>query len=76
MKLEAKKPSNEPVAAFIARLWFLESYIISPIKAPTNGPIITPNGIGAMIPTINPIFVPQTPYELPPNFLVPRAGIT
>jgi hypothetical protein len=61
IKLDARKPRRDPVAAFNARLWFVESYIISPTKAPTNGPIITPNGIGARIPIINPMFVPQTP---------------
>lgn len=76
IKLEARKPSKDPVAAFNARLWFLESYINSPTKAPTKGPMITPKGMGAIIPTIKPILVPQIPYELPPNFLVPLAGIT
>ena len=36
---------------------------------------MNPKGIGASNPTIKPIFVPQIPYELPPNFLVPLAGM-
>ena len=76
IKLEAKKPIKEPVAAFRALLWSLELFSISPINAPTNGPMINPKGMGAKMPTSKPIFVPQMPYALPPNFLVPFAGIT
>jgi hypothetical protein len=52
--------------------WLL---IISPAKAPINGPIIKPKGGKKNIPTTNPIVAPQTPPFVPPNFLVPQMGI-
>lgn len=74
INVEAKKPKNEPIAAFMA---FLKSFLFnsSPIKAPQNGPIIMPPGMGAMSPTIKPIDVPIIPALLPPNRFVPITGI-
>ena len=43
-KVEVRKPTNEPVAAHIASLPFLEANHHSPIKAPKKGPQINPNG--------------------------------
>ena len=71
INVETKNPMNDPVAAFKARLESFWSKINSPIKAPANGPMINPKGIGVRIPTIKPIFVPQIPYLLPPKRLVP-----
>lgn len=75
-KVEAKNPIKEPIAAFNARETSRLSNINSPIKAPRNGPKIKPNGMGAMIPMIRPILVPQMPYLLPPKRLVHCAGMT
>lgn len=61
MNVEARNPIKDPVAAFKARLWFLESYTSSPIKAPAKAPIRNPNGKGESRPTTNPILVPQIP---------------
>ena len=44
-------------------------------EAPKKGPITNPKG-GKNKPTIKPILVPQTPYFVPPNFLVPFEGKT
>ena len=73
MKEPNKKPTKEPIAALKD---FFESWppIISPIKAPTNGPMITPNGPSQKA-AIKPSVQPQTPYFVPPNFLVPQIGM-
>ena len=71
---DAKKPRNDPKAAFNA-FSPLELFIISPTKAPKKGPISIPNGIGDIIPIISPTDVPITPYLDPPNFFVPIAGM-
>ena len=76
INVDAKKPMIEPIAALKARFKLFLSNSNSPINAPTKGPIKKPKGIGVINPTTNPILVPQTPYLLPPNFLVPCAGIT
>ena len=68
-------PRKEPKAAFPAVLESLR-FINSPIKAPTKGPIKTAKGIGIKIPAIRPRLAPIIPFLLPPNFLVPIAGIT
>lgn len=67
-------PIKDPKAAFRADLELL-LFMISPIKAPTKGPIITPKGIGAINPTTNPIVAPIIPALLPPKRLVPIAGM-
>ena len=74
IKLEAKKPINDPKAAFNADLE-LDLLTISPINAPTNGPIMIPKGTGKTIPTTNPKVAPIIPNLLPPAYLVPKAGI-
>lgn len=71
---DAKKPRNDPKAAFNA-FFPLELFIISPTKAPKKGPISIPNGIGDITPIISPTVVPITPYLDPPNFFVPMAGM-
>ena len=71
---EAIKPRNEPKAALSALSISLR-WIISPISAPKKGPIIIPKGIGDNKPTTRPIVVPIIPDRLPPNRLVPSAGI-
>ena len=70
MNEPSKKPTKEPMAALND---FFESWppIISPIKAPMNGPIITPNGPNQKA-AIKPIVQPHTPYLVPPNLLVPQ----
>ena len=73
-KDDAKKPRNDPKAAFNA-FFPLELFIISPTKAPKKGPISIPNGIGDITPIISPTVVPITPYLDPPNFFVPMAGM-
>jgi len=74
INVEAKNPKNEPKAAFTALLNVL-LFISSPTKAPKNGPIIIPPGMGASSPITNPIEVPIIPALLPPKRLVPIAGI-
>lgn len=77
IKVEAKNPKKDPVAArkaFLVLLCLLNK--ISPKKAPKNGPMRKPKGIGAKIPTIRPMVVPIAAALLPPNRLVPAAGIT
>ena len=73
-KVPVTKPKKEPKAAFKA---VLESALLdnSPKYAPTKGPIIIPNGIGAISPIIKPSVVPIIPDLLPPNLLVPIAGM-
>ena len=75
MKVEPRKPINDPIAALKAAGPLLLLKTVSPMNAPTNGPMRMPKGIGAIIPTINPIVVPHMPALLPPNFLVPKTGI-
>ena len=72
--VEAIKPKKDPNAALVARLTSL-SLVSSPAKAPKNGPMTIPPGTGDKIPTIRPIVVPIIPAFVPPNFLVPKAGI-
>jgi hypothetical protein len=74
MNAEVKNPSKLPNAALRA---VLESalFINSPAKAPTKAPIIKPPGIGVRSPMMSPTEVPIIPALVPPNFLVPRAGI-
>ena len=69
----SRKPTKEPIAALND---FFESCppINSPIKAPTKGPMITPAG-PIQKAARKPIVQPQTPYLVPPNFLVPQIGI-
>ena len=74
INVEAKNPKNEPNAAFTALLNVL-LLMSSPIRAPKKGPIIIPPGMGERSPTTNPIEVPIIPALLPPNRLVPIAGI-
>ncbi len=64
-----RNPTKEPTAALNARL---ESWlaIISPMKAPINGPRMTPHG-PIQNARINPNVHPHTPYFVPPNRLVP-----
>ena len=73
--VDAKKPKKDPNADFNACGPFVLLKTISPIKAPKNGPIKIPNGIGESIPIINPNTAPTAPALLPPNFLVLMAGI-
>ncbi len=73
--VENRNPIKDPSAALKALPESLLSNIISPINAPTKGPIIIPKGGKKMSPTNNPIVVPYIPYLLPPNFLVPKAGM-
>lgn len=74
IKLETKKPINDPQAECNAVDVLLLLNIISAKNAPTNGPIINPNGGKNNKPKINPIVAPQAPYLLPPKRLVPMAG--
>ena len=67
MKLEAKIPKIDPVAALNACFAFFVSNTNSPINAPRKGPIIKPNGIGVNNPMMRPMLVPQIPALLPPN---------
>ena len=60
-KEEVRNPIKEPKAAFKAFLEFLLSLIISPIKAPANGPIIIPKGPKKSIPMSKPSIVPIIP---------------
>lgn len=62
-------PKNAPKAAFKSFFVFEESFINSPIKAPTNGQKIIPKG-PIKNPIINPIVQPQVPAFEPPNFFV------
>jgi hypothetical protein len=61
INVEARNLIKDPVTAFKARLWFLELYSSSPIKAPAKAPIRNPNEMGERRPTISLIFVPQRP---------------
>ena len=72
--VEAINPINEPIAAFIA-LYKSFLWVNSPTSAPKKGPIMIPNGIGDKSPTTRPIIVPIMPALLPPNLLVPIAGM-
>ena len=74
IKVEVKNPIKLPKAALRA---VLKSALFSnsPTKAPTKGPIIMPPGIGDSKPIISPTLVPIIPALVPPNFLVPMAGI-
>ena len=74
ISVEVKKPIKDPKAAFVAVL-VSDSFKSSPIRAPTKGPIMIPPGIGAIRPIISPIKVPIIPYLVPPNRLVPSAGM-
>ena len=65
---------KEPIADFSAFLESEESSIISPIKAPKNGPAIIPMG-PKNNPTSRPSVDPQTPFFVPPNFFVPSIGM-
>jgi hypothetical protein len=67
-----RKPNNAPCADlrdFFRSFW--KRY--SPRKAPTNGPIITPQG-PANSPSIIPRIHPHFPRLVPQNFLAPRRG--
>ena len=72
-----KKPRKEPKAAFVA-VFLSALFNNSPTKAPTKGQIIIPKGprTGKNKATNKPMVVPVTPAFVPPNFLVPMAGIT
>ena len=74
IKAEVRNPSKLPKAALSA---VLESTLLmtSPKNAPTKGPIIMPPGIGAIKPIMSPTVVPIIPAFVPPNFLVPIAGM-
>ncbi len=67
------KPIKEPNAGFIELLGDLPSNI-SPRKAPTIGPIISPNGGKKNSPKNNPIAEPQIPFLDPLNFFVAQTG--
>ncbi len=71
---DVKNPIKLPKAAFSAVFAFV-LFKSSPIKAPINNPNIIPAGIGDNNPKIRPIVVPIIPALVPPNFLVPIAGI-
>ena len=75
IKVEAIKPKKDPKAAFKAWGPFVLLKTISPINAPTKGPIKNPNGIGDSSPIIKPNTAPIAPALDPPNFLVLMAGI-
>lgn len=75
IKVEVKNPKNDPNAALKAFLPSVRLKAISPINAPTKGPINIPKGIGDKIPRKRPIKVPIAPALLPPKCLVPNAGI-
>ena len=64
------KPKNDPKADLKA-FFVSELPLISPRKAPANGPMIIPNGGKKNKPTTKPMVLPQTPLLVPPNFLVP-----
>jgi len=65
---------NDPNAErkALLRFWLL---MISPAKAPINGPTINPSGGKKNIPIIKPMVAPQTPPLVPPVFFVPHTGI-
>src|SRR5690606_32935452 len=63
-----RKPTNDPSAARRPCPDCLLA-IISPKKAPINGPSTIPQG-GTNIPTIRPMVHPHIPYLLPPNLRV------
>lgn len=71
IKVEPRKPINDPIEAFNATGEAVLLKTVSPIKAPANAPNRKPKGIGLIIPTTKPIVVPHAPALLPPNFLVP-----
>ena len=73
--MEVKKPKKAPNAALKACFLSVLLKTISPIRAPKNAPINIPNGIGENKPIMSPTTVPIAPERLPPNFLVPIAGI-
>lgn len=67
-------PIKLPIAAFVA--FDCEAPpVISPIKAPINGPIITPTGGSSSMPATRPRVAPIAPLLDPPNFLVVHAGM-
>ncbi len=68
-KEPTRNPRKEPKAALRERLEFCPP-IISPTKAPMNGPMITPQG-PIQKASRNPRVQPQAPYLVPPNFFVP-----
>ena len=75
-KVPVKNPIKEPNAALVA-VFLSALFMSSPTKAPTKGQIIIPKGpkIGKNKATNKPIIVPNIPALVPPNFLVPTAGI-
>lgn len=75
-KVPVKKPKNDPKAALVA-VFLSALFNNSPTKAPVNGQTIIPKGprIGKNIATRSPMVVPIIPAFVPPNFLVPIAGI-
>ena len=68
-----KNPLNAPKAALSALFASLESWIISPIKAPANGAIKIKIG-PKKNETIRPIVQPKVAALLPPAFLVITEG--
>ena len=66
--------SNEPNAGFNDSLKDL-LLVISPSKAPKNGPIIIPIGPRITKARISPTVVPICPDLVPPNFFTPNIGI-
>ena len=77
MNAEVKKPQQTSKSSFEGRFRIGFVYQLARINAPTKGPIIRiPPGIGARSPTMSPTeVVPIIPALVPPNFLVPSAGI-
>lgn len=83
-KFPATNQIKDPRADLSACLFSFPAYL-SPRYAHRNGPPINPsnpNGprtmpkMGRMMTAItSPILLPRTPRLLPPNFLVPRAGM-
>lgn len=58
MKVPARKPTKEPIAALRACFDSVPLKNTSPINAPRKGPINIPMGIGMKIPKTNPRVVP------------------